>query len=205
MHNRHCPPTQRIDTWIVVIGGFLQTSWSGGLVRLWRKIHNRYAAPSCAVTAHAWNDDWSGLAELMRGSGARRIVLVGYSWGVGHGAMTLARELKGRGITVERVISCDGVAHPRFLKVRAVFNWIMPPPRIFVPANVHHVHFVRQDTNTPRGHRFTAENGTQLHNHGLIGAGFTHQDADDSPVFHDLTLNLLEQELGPGNVERMCA
>lgn len=198
MHRPHAPAAP-IDSWIVVIGGFLQTSWSGGLIQIWQWLHSRYASPSCAVTAHCWDDDWSGLADVMRESGARQIVIVGYSWGVGHGAITLARELKARGLSVKRIISCDGVAHPRLLRWRVLVQWFLPPLRIFVPANVDRVDYIRQQTNMPRGHHFVPENGTELCDHGFISRGFTHQDADNSAVFAQLVKDLIRRDFPESN------
>ncbi|WP_206688622.1 hypothetical protein, partial [Streptococcus pseudopneumoniae] len=76
---------------------------------------------------HEWNSDCKTLLRHIIVTGPRdlsllKIVIVGYSWGVGHGAMTLVRLLRGEGIEVERLVSCDGVYHSWWFPWKAFFS-----------------------------------------------------------------------------------
>lgn len=189
-----------LERWIVVIGGFTQSRYSTGLSGIWLALLRFVRLDRVRITCHPWNDDWSGLAaiierELSESLHEAPVDIVAYSWGCGHGAMTLARQLKGRGIRVRVIVSCDGVARPWLARWRAVWSPLLSrifgEPRISVPANVDRVVFLRQRTNRPFGHEFAVENGTVLDDRGFLGKGWTHQDADNSLEFFNLAMKEL--------------
>ena len=189
-------PLQR---WIVVVGGFTQSRYSGGLRKVWIGLMARHPEPEVRVTSHPWNDDWRGLAgvmeqELRDCEQLYPVDIVCYSWGVGFGAMQLARELKALGVWVRVIVSCDGVSRPWLARWRAfwspLFDRLIGEPTIRVPGNVAKVVYLRQQTNRPRGHLFWAENGTEFEDRGFLPKGFTHQDADDSREFFELAMEI---------------
>lgn len=185
-----------IDRRIVVIGGFTQKRYNGtGIFGLWKKLRQKHVSRTTDVTFHPWNDNWRAFAEMIRATGPDDlskldIRIVGYSWGVGAGVLTLAKELRGLGINVERVISCDGVYRNKFMLWRSVFSThLLGQPRLVMPVNVKDVWLIRQRKSKPCGHMIVPEfpDKTSIKDLGYL-EGRTHSDADDAPEFHLMAL-----------------
>lgn len=180
---------------IVVIGGFGQDRWSSGITDIHDALQSENREnPHVEVTSHSWNEDWKSFVTHVLDTGpfprsAIDVRVAAYSWGVGFGLCRLARLLQANGMSVNRVASCDGVYHSRWARWRAVCSPLLGEPRIVLPANVHRVDFLRQETNWPRGHFFTTSNGTELVDRGVL-RGRTHQDADNSPEFFELAMEV---------------
>jgi pimeloyl-ACP methyl ester carboxylesterase len=115
--------------------------------------------------------------------------IVAYSWGVGYGAMQLARLLRGEGVRVRNLVSCDGVWHSRWMPWRAVLSPLFGEPEIVVPANVQRVDCLMQKNTLPRGHVLRADvpELTVIADHGDL-AGVTHTDIDNAEQFLTLAL-----------------
>lgn len=155
---------QPITRHIVLITGFRQKHGrpTTGLDELWRGVHAAVAGPASAVWLCSWNDDFRTLAARInnyRDAGGVRIAIVAYSWGVGVGALRLARALQQYGLRVEMLFAIDGVYRPWFpLPLRSLFSrWNPWAPRIVVPWNVQGTWYWRQDRNRPQGHELVAE------------------------------------------------
>lgn len=188
-------PVPVITKRVIIIGGFLQDRWSSGITQIHRAIDSEnHLNEHVAVTSHSWNERWPQFVDHILRTGpfpSRRldVRIIAYSWGVGYGAMTLARLLQGQGISVNRLASCDGVYYSRWARWRSLCSPVLGEPRIVLPANIKQVDFLRQETNWPRGHFFTKTNGTELVDRGVL-RGRTHQDVDNSPEFFDLAMEV---------------
>lgn len=182
---------------VIVIGGFLQCRWSSGITEIQRAIDSEnHLNEHVAVTSHDWDERWPLFVDHIVRTGPfplkhLDIRIIAYSWGVGYGAVTLARLLQARGISVRRLASCDGVYYSRWARWRALCSPVLGIPRIVLPANIKRVDYLRQESNWPRGHFFTTTNGTELVDRGVL-KGRTHQDCDNSPEFFDLAMEVAE-------------
>ena len=185
----------RIRTRHVCISGFLQSiAKPVGFERLWLKLR-RHEKPTSRVSYLPWNANWSSVAEHFMRTGPAddfttlTVRVYAYSWGVGNGFMKLARELRKRGMSIEKAVLCDGVYHSGWLPWRAVFSpfWT---PRIVVPDNVGEVWWLRQKENKPMGHDILAAScvSTTIHDPRVLSVA--HSYMDDAPEFHRLCLQV---------------
>lgn len=173
------------------ISGFTQTEERPtGMFRLCERLHelgfnNRISR----VRLDRWNASWSAVAEnlWLLGQHHRAHVVVNlyaYSWGVGWGAVQLARELEKRSICVQELVACDGVYRHRWFRLPAMLprdGWCSPIIRM--PPNVRFVTPFHQVANHPQGHRIDGDpKSTVVHESRLLTA--THQYMDDSEYFH---------------------
>jgi len=187
---------QSITRHVVLISGFRQRHGRAttGLDDLWHRLRSELVGPDCAVWLKCWDDDFRALAaQIKRYSHGKavRVSVAAYSWGVGHGAVTFAKELKHYGIDIDVLYSIDGV-YRHWLPLRSLFSRRNPlAPRIVVPSNVRSVRYWRQTTNYPQGHELVAE----LNDHQVIIAGndndgviegYTHQQIDNARHPHEV-------------------
>lgn len=180
---------------IVCIGGNLQARFGQtGIARIYLQLRQRFESQDCCTSLHPWNENWKRLVEHFIATGPQApeeldVCIVGYSWGIGHGAVKLARRLLGEGVHVRRLVSCDGVYRNPWMLWRSLASPVLGTPTIEIPANVKRVDFVRQKTNIPMGHPIAAviPAATKLIDHGFL-FGWRHQDADNSKEFLRLAL-----------------
>lgn len=185
---------QPITQNIVLITGFRQRHGRAttGLDALWHRIHSEIAGPASVVWLRSWDDDFRALAAQVNRNCmgfAVEVKVAAYSWGVGHGAVTLARELDHYGIAIETLFSIDGV-YRHWLPVRSLFSrWNPLAPRIVIPHNVRETIYWRQTKSRPMGHELIAEvPGKQIIRPATgdgICPGYRHQTIDNNPVIHD--------------------
>lgn len=174
------------------ISGFTQTEERPtGMFRLCERLHG-LGFNNCVsrVRLDRWNANWNAVAEhlWLLGQHHRSHVAVNiyaYSWGVGWGAVQLARELQKRSIEVHDLVACDGVYRHRWLRLPAMLGRdSVLAPTIRVPANVLSVTPFHQTLNRPQGHHIAGDRdfsglileSTELH--------ATHQYMDDHEKFH---------------------
>lgn len=180
---------------IICISGFTQTRLGmTGISRVWLALRQLYSSQSCEVSLHPWKEDWSAFVQHILATGPRDLKsfdvrIVAYSWGVGYGAVRLAKLLRGEGIDVKVLVSCDGVYRNSWAIWRSMWSPLLGEPRIRIPANVARVEMLRQRTNRPHGHSLVAEvcDATEIVDHGLI-RGYTHQDIDNARKFLELAV-----------------
>ena len=104
-----------ISNHLILIPGYMQRRGDTvqGIPRTWQHLWNDY--PEVCVQLYPWNTDWSDVAETIlrssRNETLPKIMVVGYSWGVGYGVVQLLRELNYRGLSVESAVFSDGVYH----------------------------------------------------------------------------------------------
>jgi hypothetical protein len=180
------------------ISGFTQDERRPhGVLRLAEKLHalgfnNRVSR----VSLRRWNDDWSDVAEYywLLGQEHQAHVVVniyGYSWGVGWGAIQLARELQKRSISVHQLVSADGVYRHAWFRLPSMLGRDSSclAPKIRVPSNVRIVTPFHQTINRPQGHVIVGEADFT----GIIQASrelqATHQYLDDAAEFHDASIS----------------
>ena len=185
------PRLAPIHEWHIVISGFLQHEGRpSGMVALWRRLLRARSAPHARVELRAWNEHWSHLAELIRGTQADgappAIRLYGYSWGAGWGCMELARQLQRRGLRIRGMVLSD----PVYRSPLAAFRWlaIAPWPVIEVPANVERVAWFRQTRSRPTGHDLRAADPRRTHIDPPVWDEASHLYMDELPAFHEAAL-----------------
>lgn len=177
--------TASVAAWHIVLSGFLQDEGRPtGMVRLWDDLCRRFLTSSTRCLLREWSADTNAIAELiwrLRNFEPPRICLYAYSWGC-PSAMTLARQLRRRGLAVDRMVLSDPVYRHWF----AAGNWrvLFGRREIVVPSNVRHVTWYRQDLDWPRGHNLVAEEpiGTRLDDPIIANVG--HGYMDDLRLFH---------------------
>lgn len=182
----------------VCISGFLQDeSRQHGVFRLSEElIRQGHNCQQSRVSLLPWNHNWSNFAE--------RIWLVGqeygcvpvvnvyaYSWGVGNGAVTLARELAKRSIGVHCLVSSDGVYRvpwlPDWFQPRAMFSrdWTELSPWIVLPDSIGRVVAFHQMQNRPQGHRLFLH-GKEVDSMEVYSTD--HEYMDDITLFRDAAI-----------------
>ncbi len=196
-----------IDRHIVVISGFRQRHGRAttGVDEIWSQLHHEQVGPDCAVHLKCWDDDFKSLAALIdkerdRVNDRNPVVeIIAYSWGVGVGAIRLARELQQYGIDGIRLFSIDGVYSSRFwsFQWRSLLpRWTRFAPAIRVPGNIRAVMFWRQSRNVPQGHQFVALSEKTLIVPGEQPDGLmpqhTHQTIDNSRSIRNKILETLQ-------------
>lgn len=183
----------------VCISGFLQDeSRPHGVFRLSEQlIRQGHNGQQSRVSLLPWNHNWSSFAE--------RIWLVGqeydctpavnvyaYSWGVGNGAVELAKQLAKRSIGIHCLVSSDGVYRvswlPDWMQPRSMFSrgWTDLSPTIHLPASIHRVVAFHQTQNRPQGHRLILR-GDEIDSTEVFSTD--HQYMDDAMLFHDEAIN----------------
>jgi hypothetical protein len=182
------------------ISGFTQTAGRPhGILKLCEKLHAA-GFNNCIsrVSLRCWNDRWSDVAENLWLLGEHHqtevvVNIYAYSWGVGWGAVQLARELQKRSISVHTLVACDGVYRHKWFRTPALLKRDSRfAPTIKVPGNVRHVLPFHQTLNVPQGHRIVGAKDFS----GTIGESYelhaTHQYCDDDRHFHTVSLKAAE-------------
>jgi hypothetical protein len=180
------------DIMHVPIMGFTQNAARRtGLEDLWYKMRRSVPLERHSVLPPLrWNSDFKGMAEFIRRnlSASGEVRVYAYSWGCGHGALKLARELHRRGITVTQMVLCDPVYHSWFRPWRGLFQASWNPPIVY-PPNVRRVISFFQRQNRPQGVEVLlthpegiVEPPVQLHR--------DHAFMDDAAEFHDTALSV---------------
>lgn len=165
--------------WCYVIEGFLQTAGSRTrLIDCWQQLHGALCDDEHSIQLRTWKADWAAEAELLDRLSVKdpTVVLIGYSWGAGWGAMQMAKHLDKRGVRVTRALLIDPVYRHRYWlgNWRAFVPWIP----IRVPANVDHVTWWRQKRNLPRAHPLVG--GVKIDAAQLVDCD--HQHMDDAHI-----------------------
>lgn len=174
-----------LDRFHVPILGFTQSSSrESGMEKIWRELRTKLPLETdCLVHPMEWDSDFAGLAEFIWRNGSNRCVVnvYAYSWGCGHGFVSLAKHLRRRGIQIPKAVLCDPVYHSWFRPWRGLFHASLNPP-ITVPDNVWHVDTFVQRQNTPQGTsiRLLNKNG-RVNGPELLNCD--HQYADDDEKF----------------------
>lgn len=188
----------RVDTIRIhqCISGFTQDERRPhGVLRLAEKLHalgfnNRVSR----VSLRRWNDDWSDVAEYywLLGQEHQAHVVVNiyaYSWGVGWGAIQLARQLQKRAIAVHHLVSADGVYRHRWFRLPSMLGrGTRVSPIICVPSNVRIVTPFHQTINRPQGHELAGDKNFTGIIHASREVPATHQYLDDAADFHDAAI-----------------
>ncbi|QDT39745.1 alpha/beta hydrolase [Stratiformator vulcanicus] len=187
------PSPKRVSTHVVCITGFLQRHGSpySGIFGIWRKLLGHADAVRFLPHLMFWNSRFRDVADTIltfRNGCDLRVVIIGYSWGAGYGAMKLAEQLRRRGVTVDAMVLCDPVYRSRLFATRwlalvgelPISGW---RPRIRVPDNVSRVMYWRQTMAMPRGHQLVAADPevTKIDDRGLLDAD--HVNVDNHPTF----------------------
>lgn len=181
---------RKLKTWHICIPGFRQHEGEvTGMRRLWLAL-GTLRSRTCDVVLREWNSHWAGIADLIVQCSESNptIRVYAYSWGAGHGFVTLARELRVRGLEIQTAVLCDPVYRGRTI-LGACLAYVPMVP-LTVPDNVREVWYTRQYVSCLRGHRVRAEDHhvTVVHSPLILKAGHTWMD--DHPAFFDMCLTV---------------
>lgn len=188
-------PDNRVIRVHQCISGFLQTDERPtGMFRLAERLHLQ-GFNNCIsrVRLDRWNANWASVAENLWLLGQQHQVEVAvniyaYSWGVGWGAVQLARELQKRSITVHHLVASDGVYRHRWFRLPSILGRDQGPT-IRVPANVMRVRSFHQTLNRPQGHKIAGDRDFRGMIEESVELNATHQYMDDNQVFHTAAID----------------
>jgi pimeloyl-ACP methyl ester carboxylesterase len=98
----------------VLISGALQhEGQSHGLARLFTRLEERLDRPGLFLELLRWSHDWRHVARKIRLATRvgiePHVIVVGYSYGGGWGAMQLARRLEDEGLAIDELYMVDAV------------------------------------------------------------------------------------------------
>jgi hypothetical protein len=202
---------------ILLITGFTQKAKredGAGLWRLYDRLLERYVEPFAAGGSNLWLQirTWNypvaqDAAHLVDG-GARRIIVVGYSWGCGKGVLDFCDELERHGRVADLACLIDPVVHSTF---GVITNACIPTKRPFpVPSNIDNILAIRTENKpslfTPFGREVDSphvrrrvifasppEEDYQNEYVRLVSdPAVTHSTIDNSPVVHEECLAAIE-------------
>lgn len=182
----HPQAKRPIKRWVYCITGFLQTAGTRTrVIDLWRGL-DALTGNDTRIELRTWCADWEAEAELvLRTSsidGPAPLVLVfGYSWGGGWGAMQFAKALDDRELLVRHMVLSDPVFRYRYWygQWRTFFPFIP----IYVPSNVQNVDYFRQVRDWPRAHPLIARNADLTRVSEPVTLNANHVNMDESPTF----------------------
>jgi|TARA_Y100000310_G_scaffold65390_1_gene60872 hypothetical protein len=189
---------------VVLFTGFLQDRKAlTGQEILWRKLRTVVAGGQITKTTllppQKWNADVKGLAEfLFRNlvqNGDRRVLISGYSYGGGWGAIRLCKELLRMGVLVDHLVMADAVHRNRmgFTNVVNIFSKGGQWRSIKIPANVRHVHPFRQAVDVPRGHKLKAVDGNITTIDPTVWLKCGHSFVDEQKKYQDKVVALVKE------------
>lgn len=184
------------DKFHVLIMGFTQsTTDETGMERLWKRMRPEInLANECLLEPKVWNERFGNVAEFifrnLKPGGTVNVVC--YSWGAGHGAVKLCRELNKRGIIVSDLLACDPVYHSWLRPWRGMFPAIWNGPIAF-PANVMRARSFIQRLNTPQGTGIRLANPRAVVDRP-IELRYDHNHIDDADEFHELAIRIVKGE-----------
>lgn len=189
------------DCWLEGVGlmrailpfmGFTETgSRACGMEDLWFHVLRPLASGSVTIYhPQEWSKNVHGILAQMRRLGIAEVMVIGYSWGGGAGAMNFARAARQYGIHIPVVCLCDPVYRSRFLPSWLPLNPLSMTriPRISVPMAVDQVWWVRQKMNRPAGHHLVAENPSITTIHPGEFLEVRHEHIDEHPQWIDLVM-----------------
>lgn len=175
-------------TWVILISGFLQDrSRPNGIVRLWQRLFHRADQNLHIESPWVWNERWAERAEMLWLAEQElgrplKIIVAGYSYGAGWGAMQLAKQLRKRGMGVYWAVLSDPVYRCSWLIGRWLAMTVFGV--IGVPDNVANVSWFRQRMNRPQAHDLLPMDEQVTHIREPKELKRTHQYMDDAPEFH---------------------
>ncbi len=186
---------------VPIMGFSKSTRRVTGIERLWRAVRETSGPDAWIIHPQRWNLDSRDLAALIARNAhpSARIVIVGHSWGIGWGAMRLARALGRFGMEITDIVSADGVYRspllPGWLPLNPLsLGWRLLRPRIPVPHNVRRIHAFVQHLSLPRGHGFRVGTGTTV-TVRLVDA--PHGRVDELEAFREAAVRVWVEGLQP--------
>ncbi len=219
---------------IVFINGFGQGAGPDeGLYRLYRSACDRwYDRRRDLVLYRTWDSNHRKTAQLIKASGAKHVVLVGYSYGAGWGCTQMARHLAELGLVVHQLFLIDPV--PRYRFIPAKIKSLTRGGVYVVPPTVRQVEVWQQVNKRglfdPVGHEITWSKNTVVTGRTYIGSRqnltlyappwntvtkiqdprVNHSNIDDDQAIHNAIINSITTQSpppppGPGSEHRPCA
>lgn len=172
-----------------------------GSEELWRKLR-KYSKPDiCVVSPRTWKENWEAFAKFVSRNTEldTKILVFAYSWGCGHGFISLANELKKVNRNIEVAILADPVYRSTWVPTWAPINPLSLinkrfAPKIWVPENVILVASFYQRLNKPQAHTLLPLSiNTKII--PRVKLEVPHGLMDDHSSYHELCLNTLRETL----------
>lgn len=176
---------------VYIIPGFKQHYGSRTLLwHLWRSLEGQLNQPYQTVQVRLWDNDWRNEAKFVamssKGCPTRdlKVIIVGYSWGAGWGAIQFAKRLAKHSIGVRKMCLID----PVYRHWYPWGNWraYFPDIPITIPSNVDSVTWWRQTAECLRGHKIRRSSpNTELCEAGVFESVLHRQMDDKASVIQD--------------------
>lgn len=177
----------------ILISGFTQHR---GYAHGWYKLRETLLSEgySDGAKQRVWLEPWSVNTKRLAGSiqilqglyGELEIGLYAYSYGGGHGAMQLLKNLDQINIDVSKVVLADPVFRPSWLPAPLPSPLSLLPfdyqPKIRLPKNVIDLKHFYQNRNVPQSPYLITDQVQGNITHTKLGV--THQEMDDHPDVH---------------------
>jgi hypothetical protein len=195
-----------IRRWHIVISGYSQNyATPTGCEKLWLAM-DPLNAPGVRLLYFPWNSPWCDIAEWIKRCSAppaaAEVLCYAYSWGAGHGFVTLARELDQRGLGVRHAVLADPVwrrpGWPTGLQWVGTLESVFGSKTIPIPTNVAEVTWCYQRNDKPDGDRpVRVKGGDTRINPGVKLRECVHATIDDSDWFQLTSLAVAQQQPPP--------
>jgi len=183
-----------MKTVYVFFTGFIQ-GWQKktGLERIWREVRKLSDDDTWVLPPLPWNTNTTALAKLIHRnvSPDARIVVIAYSWGVGHAFIHFAANLALYGLAIDKAILCDGVYRSSWLPWWLPLNptSLLLGRKILIPPNVKSVSWVRQKVFRPCGADLIAIDPAHTSIDPGVCLNINHLLIDDSEEFLNMVLD----------------
>jgi pimeloyl-ACP methyl ester carboxylesterase len=187
-----------IRTFVVPITGFTQgPARITGQEHLWRKIRLLCNDSATILPPLQWDSDWKAWAAWIARNADRldcRVVVLGYSYGGGWGAVKLAAALDLFEIDVDQLVLCDAVGRSRW-KVPNFLNLVSWDWRkVRLPGNVLECRWYFQREAAPFGQEVVAVSDvTRLYSGVQLHVG--HSQMDEAREYHETSIEIIKQEI----------
>ena len=178
------------DYWNIFIGGLLQDEYEPhGIFRLYDRV-NELDKYNAYCEFYTWDENWKAIARkiFLLSKLHKRIPIIkicAYSWGT-WGAKQLTKYLGHFGFTVTDLLMVDPVYKMKYVPILTLFS-----KNVYMPANIEHIAYYKQENKWPKGHDVYQENS---YSYDFIPPikiipDFNHEGMDDLSEFHDLVIN----------------
>lgn len=178
----------RFDLAVLFAQGFTQDlGRETGLIKLWQQARSLSSSYNFIMSPIPWNTDPSEIAKFIEMLHPKKLVVIAYSWGAGWFFRRFQKKYNG---IIDHVILCDPVKRLHSLKTLSMTPWL----RMELTSNVKIVSRFWQIENRPRSHqlKFNTRDTHLAHDEKLL---IKHSEMEDSKVFHNYTMWVLESIL----------
>lgn len=186
-----------MKTAIVHFSGFREGEYAPtGSRELNNILFSEFNSSARVFRVSPWDENVKHAAKALKRDGYERVIVIGYSWGVGYAATRFCKYALKNDVSIPLVLTCDGVYRPTYLPSWGLFNILScraltRHAKIVFPKEVGKIVGVRQENEAPKGHKIIhGDTGVSLtlltttHKHDKI----THRTIDSDPFWYEAVL-----------------